>query len=634
MANVEEKIAISSSSSSSSGESDSELNVPEPAAPVAPTVEAEIPIEDQEVPIDQVDKKDKKKKKKKKHAHKESISSTVTDDYEDDDDDESVKEKSKRKSKKVSSSNSTNNSNMDAEAANQPEVLFETKRVPKLRVETEGKVLMRVYFADDSFKTIFIKPETTTIEEIWAILCEKLQLPPNEWSCFFLFGVSPKLDILMYAESTVSNLLSEWPMLEAQFAYQQSLSSSVRDTLSLTSPGSRRSHQSKVEYTTFQELPGKSASSSGSSTPHDMLALNRGVTTSSQSTLSRLTRTISMTPKAMSAAKESSSSRQPGPLEQVGGSKSTLSRSASTLSMASQSSSSSQNNYFKLMLKPTTILPLQEEAGVTSPGGINLFYMQAVHDTIESHYPTTVEDAIVLAGMQMYVTNGPYDPAVHKPGFLAPNLENFVPRHIYVSEKVRKNAPTWENKIYREQKKLGAKDRLEVMNMYLTHARSWPCYGATFFKVVHNPPNMGFYRQKGLGEVVLGINRLGLHVIDAKEMGSRSTPVVFYKWEEITSWDSDEETFFFEYIRPGMSEPVMLSFETSQGDYINDLMHDWMEEIESAIVKTNQFLHAQSEQRDMDEVDEDDGKKKKQKKKKKKKKHDKKKGDVEDDKMF
>lgn len=561
------------------------------------------------------EKKDKKKTKKKDHKTKRSkatISISETDGSEND------------------YETQKSNYNMNYEAANQPEVLFETKRVPKLRVETEGKVLMRIYLVDDSFKTVFINPETTTIEDIWTIVCEKLQLPPNEWSCFFLFGVSPNLDILMYSDSTVSSLLSEWPLLEAQFAYQQSLSSSVRQTLAFTSLR-KPSQTSKVEYTTFQELPTKQGASSSStlsssSSSLNMMALNRGVNTSSRSTLSKLTRTISMSSRTMTSTMESP--RNQGHVSMNSDSSMTASMystaptstsSTTTYSSSSSSSSSSQDNYFKLMLKPTTILPLQEEANVTSPGGINLFYMQAVYDTIESHYPTTVEDALVLAGMQMYVTNGPYDPAVHKPGFLAPNLENFVPHHIFVREKVKKYASLWEAKIYSEQKKMGVRDKVEVMNMYLTHARTWPCYGATFFNVVHNPPNMGFYRQKGLGDVVLGINRLGLHIIDAKEMGSRSTPVVFYKWEEITSWDSDEETFFFEYIRPGMEEPVTISFDTSQGDYINDLMHDWMEEIKSAIVKTNQYLFAQSTQEE--ETFQNDGGEEKKKKKKKKKKH-------------
>ena len=538
---------------------------------------------------------------------------------------ESASEKDKEPEKRMtlmdavthggSSSNNNNNNSasnagdrhMNAEAANQPEVLFETKRMPKLRVETEGKVLLRVYFVDDSFKTVFVNPETTTIEEIWGILCEKLQLPPNEWSCFFIFGVSPNLDILMYADSTVSGLLQEWPLLESQFSYQQPLSSSFRNTFLFSTRKSTRS--TNVEYNTFQELPmsttaASSSSSSSSSTPRNMTALNHGVT-KTESTLSKLTRTLSMTPRR-------AQQEQPMELQQP------------QAQAQSQASPRDGGSYFKLMLKPTTILPLQEEAGVASPSGINLFYLQAVYDTIESHYPTTAEDAVTLAGMQMYVTNGAYDPAVHKPGFLAPNLESFVPKHIFAAKKVRRNAAAWEEMIYAEQRRLGTRDRLEVMNMYLAHARAWPCYGATFFNVVHNPPNMGFYRQKGLGDVVLGINRLGLHIIDAKEMGANSTPITFYKWEEITSWDSDEETFFFEYIRPGMSEPSMVSLDTSQGDYINDLMHDWMDEIETAIVKTNQFLLAQQEMDSQSPAGSSGDSEKKPKKKKKshkKKKH-------------
>lgn len=48
--------------------------------------------------------------------------------------------------------------------------------------------------------------------------------------------------------------------------------------------------------------------------------------------------------------------------------------------------------------------------------------MQAVHDVINSNYPCTAEEAVKLAGIQMYCSYGEHNPTLHQIGFLTYDL--------------------------------------------------------------------------------------------------------------------------------------------------------------------------------------------------------------------
>ena len=73
----------------------------------------------------------------------------------------------------------------------------------------------------------------------------------------------------------------------------------------------------------------------------------------------------------------------------------------------------------QFLFRTTSILPLDAlEKHFNEPASVYLFYLQAVYDVINSNYPTALEDAIELAGIQMHVTLGDFDQQKHVPGYL------------------------------------------------------------------------------------------------------------------------------------------------------------------------------------------------------------------------
>jgi hypothetical protein len=333
------------------------------------------------------------------------------------------------------------------------------------------KILLRVHLVDGTHKTVFVDPDTTSVEDLWRMLCEKLGLPESDWECFFLWGISEDLELLMYTNTMVADIIAKWPTLKREFTHQhtggegqQRPTGIMRTVTMLHLPAGTKSKlkrsASKIDVgktssgqSTFQELP----------PPKPKAGAGAGLSMSAGATGTAPRDTVSM-PVAMASPR----------LRPAG----------------VAAADSVEGPDFKLVFKPTAVLPIEAEVLCKSEAAARLFYTKAVHDTVHSNYPTPVKMAVKLAGMQMQVACGDANPAVHKPGFLALQLHEYVPEHLRAKQKPE----WWEASIIQEHRAHTGKARLDVMNAYLQAVRGWKAYGSTFFKAKYVPSHQSFFK--------------------------------------------------------------------------------------------------------------------------------------------
>jgi hypothetical protein len=90
------------------------------------------------------------------------------------------------------------------------------------------------------------------------------------------------------------------------------------------------------------------------------------------------------------------------------------------------------------------------------------------------------------------------------------SIYHYVPEHL----RRQKSVEEWEALIYAEQEKHNGKDKYIKEMLYLQLVRQWPYYGSTFYRAKYKPPTQGFFNQEFSGEIVIGVNGYGVHLID------------------------------------------------------------------------------------------------------------------------
>jgi len=183
----------------------------------------------------------------------------------------------------------------------------------------------------------------------------------------------------------------------------------------------------------------------------------------------------------------------------------------------------------------------------------HLLYIQALHSVIESEYPCSIEEALQLAGIQVYVTYGEHNINTHVVGFLNNNLKDFVPKQLMPL----KRASEWETLIFKQHAKIKGKSREDAQAEYLDIVKQWPYYGTTFY-----PPCKAIGNRKIPSKVVIGINAEGILMLKPKDKELIST----HPFTEICSWASSANTFAFEF--GSQNESQKYTFETKQGAII------------------------------------------------------------------
>eukprot|EP00123_Amoebidium_parasiticum_P016654 comp23535_c1_seq1/m.39640 comp23535_c1_seq1/g.39640 ORF comp23535_c1_seq1/g.39640 comp23535_c1_seq1/m.39640 type:complete len:506 (-) comp23535_c1_seq1:681-2198(-) len=152
------------------------------------------------------------------------------------------------------------------------------------------------------------------------------------------------------------------------------------------------------------------------------------------------------------------------------------------------------------------------ERSIKDPVAIKLLYDECRFNIMSSLYPISVVDAAQLAGLDMQLIFGDYDPAKHGEGFLSEDgLKELIPKHLIQSEKL----PVWINLISRvHQYHKGKNDPTLLHRLYLQYCRQFPFYGASFFYGKLSTDNRRMVMQDTPLELVrIGINIDGVHIV-------------------------------------------------------------------------------------------------------------------------
>lgn len=193
------------------------------------------------------------------------------------------------------------------------------------------------------------------------------------------------------------------------------------------------------------------------------------------------------------------------------------------------------------------------------PKAKHLVYIQAVASVISSEYPSTPEEAVRLAGLQMQVVYGDHNPTSHSAGFLLKNLKEYVPKDLIATKKPAE----WEAAILKAHTVLIGKNAEDAKTEYLDIVKCWPFYGATFF------PPCKATQQKNTGKklpnkLIIGVNADGIFLLK-KDKEVFST----HQFTEIWSWSSSNNSFAFEFSpSSSQTESQRYTFETKQGAVI------------------------------------------------------------------
>lgn len=425
-------------------------------------------------------------------------------------------------------------------------------------------MLFRVYLADNTYKTLYIDPATATTTDVWRMLCERLQLPENEWQYFFLWTVSSDVELLMYTDTVIEDAVKEYPALRASFSRPAGYRAPGESVLtSFFSPRQRDKEQlSASKYViesdavTFQDLP-------------------RPQSITRSTTALQLSATMSpRTHTQMSLA---------APRGSVADShKKSFTRTRSFLSPLTGAADPESGSGSKFLFRTTQILPHVEELRVASPAGTRLLYLEGVHDVLCGNHPLRAPTLVRLAALELCASKGPYTERAWQDGTVADHLALYVPKHAASLRSAR----AWEAVIRDEYAALGdTKSPLDCQRAYLAVIQQLPSYGSTFFPVTFIPEEVTPFKQMFEGDILLGVNAIGVHLIDTRLCRrADASPVRTCPFQRIISWDSDKLTFFFEYLpaEGNAQHPILLTFSTPHGNMINDLLCDWLEAFRTA----------------------------------------------------
>jgi hypothetical protein len=193
-----------------------------------------------------------------------------------------------------------------------------------------------------------------------------------------------------------------------------------------------------------------------------------------------------------------------------------------------------------------------DDREMKDPVAKDLLYLQALHSVIESEYTCSVEDTIILAGLQVQVNYGDHN-SNHVAGFLSHNLKNFIPKHLITLKRPNE----WEPLIFKAHERHIGKTVDTAKTEYLEIVKQWPFYGTTFY-----PPCKAIGNRKIPNRVTIGVNAEGILLLKPKDKELIST----HPFTEICSWASSANTFSFEF--GSQNESTKYTFETKHGAII------------------------------------------------------------------
>lgn len=87
---------------------------------------------------------------------------------------------------------------------------------------------------DGTWKSVKVNPQTTTVEDLWEIVGDKLGFDLETGLAFFIWGVQDDLELLLYANSTIEEVRTKWPSYMEKWSNNQQQMNKMTLTKTLT----------------------------------------------------------------------------------------------------------------------------------------------------------------------------------------------------------------------------------------------------------------------------------------------------------------------------------------------------------------------------------------------------------------
>ncbi|KAF2078262.1 hypothetical protein CYY_000452 [Polysphondylium violaceum] len=425
------------------------------------------------------------------------------------------------------------------------------------KILKDNQVLIRIYFIDDTHKTLPIDPNNTTGDQLWDLVSEKIGINNKDAECFFIWAQNDDIEWLLFNHQNISEVINNWSILKKRYCNKE------EETISPISSPKLLGNTIKMKI-----RGGSSSSSSGNTTPPPSSPTTDNTTAAT-------------TADDSNSLKSSSGGGKLGFLT-IGKKKSSSTSTSMSTTVAIEHASKLRSSFptlgeeghFRLVYRPTSVLPLSLEKSIVSNEATHLFYIQAIHNVINSNYPCEEDIALKLASIQLQVSVGDHK-AEHQSHFKE-SIDRYIPSHL----KSKRKPEEWEALVIPQHTLLRGSDPAQLKRAYLETCQRWTYYGSTFFDAKYIPTNHSFFQQEFQGKVSLGVNGNGFHIIDPKAM-----KIVSYHYKDVLVWDSTPTSFTIQ-VNTNKSDPTKVyTFKTRQGELVNDLLHDWAVEWEKDLKK-------------------------------------------------
>uniref|UniRef100_A0A3B4FNH6 Merlin-like n=2 Tax=Haplochromini TaxID=319058 RepID=A0A3B4FNH6_9CICH len=174
----------------------------------------------------------------------------------------------------------------------------------------------------------------------------------------------------------------------------------------------------------------------------------------------------------------------------------------------------------------------------------HLFFLQVKKKILDEEIHCPPEASVLLASYAVHAEYGDYDPAVHKPGFLAE--EELLPKRVI--NLYQMTPEMWEERITACYAEHRGRTRDEAEMEYLKIAQDLDMYGVNYFLI----------RNKKGTDLLLGVDALGLHIY---EPDNKLTPKCSFPWNEIRNISYSDKEFT---IKPLDKKANVFKFNSSR----------------------------------------------------------------------
>ena len=193
---------------------------------------------------------------------------------------------------------------------------------------------------------------------------------------------------------------------------------------------------------------------------------------------------------------------------------------------------------------------------------VHLLYIQSVYNVITGIYPTSTDDAVSLASLQMQEKFGDHNPDVHVRGYLSHQLKGLVPAPLYP----RKAPSTWENSILERHAQLNDEAKSAPALLYARILQTREYFGCSFFPVTQS------CFQELPEQVAVGITSFGIYIFDEVSKATQKR----FALKDIYRWGfHPEESFYFELKSANPGSGPYFEFPTIEGSFASDLLTDY-----------------------------------------------------------